>query len=159
MMEALMNLGLSVVCSENIDQPFGLLVVLAGGSFKYVAVFVYVAKSFSDLHKPDVLIAGDVRAVNSGAAALAVIAFAVPAVEGEAYPLVRPLKMCFKLRPGYGRAVFFKAEGRSHLIKVVHCLFILLAAVSIGNKPLSRLVDKKKRRLRFIKSRRVRIGA
>ena len=63
--------------SENIDQPFGFLVVLAGGLLQNAAVLINVAKVLSDLHKPGILVAGDVGAVDLRAAALAIVALKV----------------------------------------------------------------------------------
>ena len=57
---------------------------LAGRLLKDEVVFVDVAKVVSDLDEPGLFVACEVGAVNAGVSALAVVALAVPAVEGEA---------------------------------------------------------------------------
>jgi len=72
------------LCSLNLDQPAGFRVLLAGGLLGDHLVLFDVAKVLSDLDQPDLFVARQVGANHLGAAALAVVALAVPAVEGEA---------------------------------------------------------------------------
>ena len=67
----------------HIDQPAGPLVILAGGLFENLVILFDVVQALADLDQPDALEAGDAGAVNAGRAALAVVALAVPAAEGE----------------------------------------------------------------------------
>ena len=73
----------SVLSLEDVHQPFGFLVIFAGGLLQNAAVLVDVVQVLADLNEPGIFVAFEVGAVDLRAAALAVVALAVPAVEGE----------------------------------------------------------------------------
>ena len=86
-------------CSLDLDQPAGFRVLFAGGLFGNHPVLVDVAKVLSDLDQPDLFVAREVGADHLGVSALAVVALAVPAVEGEADALFCLGEVCLEGKP------------------------------------------------------------
>ena len=80
----------------HIDQPACYRVAFTRRLFKDQLAFNNVMQAFADLHKPDVFKPLNVRAVNGCPAALPVVAFAIPTVEGEYYFFLRLGKVGFK---------------------------------------------------------------
>jgi len=66
-----------LLCGLNLHQPLGFRMLFAGRLLNHQAPFVDVAKVLPDLDEPCFAVAFDIRAVNPGAAALAVVALAV----------------------------------------------------------------------------------
>ena len=80
--------GKCSLCSLDFDQPAGFRMLFAGGLLQDAGVFVDVAKVLSDLNQPDFFVSGKVGADHLRAAAFAIVALPVPAVEGEADALL-----------------------------------------------------------------------
>ena len=84
---------------------------LAGRLLKDEVVFVDVAKVVSDFDEPGLFVACEVGAVNAGVSALAVVALAVPAVEGEADLLAGLGEVGFEILAGDRRVVLDQVEA------------------------------------------------
>jgi len=99
----------------DVDQPAGSLVVLAGGFFEDLVILFDVVQALADLDQPDAFEAGDAGAVNAGRAALAVVALAVPAAEGEGDLFLRLGEEGFEVLPQDRGVVVFEEEVFSQI--------------------------------------------
>ena len=109
-----------LLSSLDLNQPLCFRVALAGSLLEDAAFIVDVAKVVSDLDEPLSLEACDVRAVNRGVTALAVVALAVPAVKGEPDLLAGLGKVGFEVLSGDRGVVIDQVELVSECVGVFH---------------------------------------
>ena len=98
--------------------------VFAGGFLQNLGVLFDVVEAFADLDQPDVLVALDRGAVNRRPAALAVVALAVPAAEGEGDLFLRLGKEALEVLSGDRGVVILKEEVVSQFVCVRHGFYL-----------------------------------